>query len=206
MAEKSWYVSKDGVQLPGEMDTMGVKGLLASAPGHAILVWAPGMANWAAPSTLPEFASEPAPAMPAPAAAAPAAAPAPYARPAARVAMPAGVPSSRAELQQQAGVFKSLLDFSFEQYVTPKLVRAIYMVITVLVAIGVVLGVLGGIVSGLGAMRFSFVTGLITLIVSVVLVPVLAVIYLAMARIFLETVTVLFKVKDDVHAIAQRKE
>jgi hypothetical protein len=196
MAEKSWYVSKDGVQLPGEMDTPAVKALLAAEPGKAILVWSAGMANWAAPGTLPEFAAAPAPA-PAPAPAAP--------RPAPRVAMPAGFPGDRAALQAQAGVFKSLLDFSFEQYVTPKLVRAIYMVITVLIAIGVVLGVLGGLFSGLAAMRMSFISGLITIIVSVVILPVLAVIYLAMARIFLETVTVLFKVKDDVHKIAESK-
>ena len=43
------------------------------------------------------------------------------------------------------------------------------------------------------------------LFLGVVLVPILAIIYLSLARVFLETVTVLFKVKDDVHRIAERK-
>jgi hypothetical protein len=201
MADKSWYVSKDGTQLPGELDTAAVKALLAAEPGKAVLVWAPGMANWALPATLPDFAPEPAPAA---APAVPRPAPAPRAA-APRMAMPAGVPD-KAQLQEQAGVFKSLLDFSFEQYVTPKLVRAVYMVITVLMALAVVLGVLGGLFSGLAAMRMSFISGLVTIIVSVVIVPIAAVIYLSMARIFLETVTVLFKLKDDVHKIAERKD
>lgn len=202
MAEKSWYVSKDGTQLPGEMDTAAVKALLAREPGHAILVWAPGMANWAAPATLPEFAPEPAPVPVAPAAGATT----PSAPPA-RPAMPRPAIPSREQMQEHAGVFKSLLDPSFEHYLTPRLVRTVYIVLMVVIAIGVVLGVLGSLAGAFAAFRFGgALRGIGTLVVALVLIPLAALIYLALFRVFLETVTVLFKIKDDLHRIAEKKE
>jgi hypothetical protein len=52
-----WYYGKDGQQ-QGPVDEATIKSLLASgqlAPSD--LVWKEGMANWAAASTLPEFAN-----------------------------------------------------------------------------------------------------------------------------------------------------
>ncbi len=80
----AWMVVKDGAQLQGQHTDEQVNELIQGNPGSSFMVWRAGMAQWANPTTMPEFqtAAPPAPrqappAAPPPAAPMPAAAPAP---------------------------------------------------------------------------------------------------------------------------------
>jgi hypothetical protein len=184
MTQDRWFVSQDGVQLQGEHERAQVARLLAERPGAAFLVWKEGMAQWADPRALPEFAPPPSAPAPAPAAAAP---PRPYPH-SPRPAPPAEGP---------AGFFKALFDFRFEQFITPRIIGVVYALAMVLIGLGALFLVWSGLRSIYSGVRYDMgglaVRGLIYL----VLAPVLSLLYLAMVRVFLEGVLVLFKIKDN---------
>lgn len=211
MANEMWHVTVDGTQLPDEQETAQVRDLLARSAGKDVLVWTPGMAEWADPLTLPQFkaAAAPKPAAPAPA---PAAQPAPRPAPApaaARAVSPAPVssaprraplPVSADELNEQAGVFKALLDTSFETLLTPKLIKAVYILVMVVLALAVAAAIL----TSLAGFRAGIVTGLIGLVIAAVVVPFAAVLYLAIVRMSLEVVMAVFKIKEYTGYLAER--
>lgn len=210
MANEMWHVTVDGTQLPDEQETAQVRDLLARSAGKDVLVWTPGMAEWADPLTLPQFkaAAAPKPVAPAPAPApqparpAPAPAPVRSASPAAVSSAPrrAPLPVSADELNEQAGVFKALLDTSFETLLTPKLIKAVYILVMVVLA----LAVAGAILTSLAGFRAGIVTGLIGLVIAAVVVPFAAVLYLAIVRMSLEVVMAVFKIKEYTGYLAER--
>lgn len=204
MAEESFFVAVDGRQLDGEHDMGQVRQFCTQYAGRQVMVWNESLGSWTDPKTLPAFrvAAAPAPApAPAPAAApAPAPAPAPAA-PAARPMHPAAASAAAAGVAvglsaEETGALKGLLDFRFETFVGPKLIRMLYMVLVVLCG----LGALGGIVSGLSAMatslRFGSFFGIVTGVIMMVIGPVVAVFYLALMRTVLEGVQVLFQIRE----------
>jgi hypothetical protein len=211
MANDTWHVVVDGEQLPGQYEREQVEELLTKYTGKQVRVWKAGMAAWADPATLPEF---PAPA-PAPAPAAARSAPGPAAqgpsRPVeaaprasspspARGLRPAAAPISSEELQEQAGVFKALLDFNFNTVLTPKLIKAVYILVMAMLALGVV----GFFLSSLVGFRAGFGAGILGLVLSIVIMPIVAILYLALVRMSLEMIMAVYKIKEYTGILAEK--
>ena len=92
------------------------------------------------------------------------------------------------------GFMSSLFDFSFTSFVTTKIIKVLYVLITVLVAL-----------SWLGysaiAFRASAVFGVIVL---VIVGPLFGIIVLAFWRLVLESFVVVFRIAEDLRAVRER--
>lgn len=88
----------------------------------------------------------------------------------------------------------ALFDFGFTSFVTPKVVKVLYVLITVLLAL-----------TELGSLVFAFKIstgfGIISLLI---LCPISFLVYLAFWRILLEMFTVIFRAAEDIRAIRTR--
>lgn len=97
--------------------------------------------------------------------------------------------------QPDKGFFGSLYDFSFETFITPKLIRVFYAIVVIILSVisGVML--LASLASGeAGAIVFS-----------VIAVPIFYLLYMIITRIYFELVAAFFRVADDVQAIRRSK-
>ncbi|EME19397.1 DUF4282 domain-containing protein [Rhodococcus triatomae] len=95
---------------------------------------------------------------------------------------------------QASGFFQALFDFNFNSYVTPKVVKVLYILLTVLVALYVLIAVVAGFASG------EPVMGLVLLITA----PVIGLILLALFRISLEFYVAVIKISEDVKELKAR--
>lgn len=92
------------------------------------------------------------------------------------------------------GFFASLFDISFTSFVTPKIIKILYVLMMILL----------GLVA-LGYIVFAFsVNAILGLLVLIIIAPLMFFIYLALWRIALEIIMVIFKVSEDVRAIRDR--
>ena len=97
----------------------------------------------------------------------------------------------------QPGFFARLFDFSFETFITPTIIKAlfiIYLVVVALIAIGMVV--------------WAFVTqgvkvGLLALIIGV---PIYGFIYILVGRVWLELVVIFFRIHENTDALVAQKE
>ena len=94
--------------------------------------------------------------------------------------------------QQARGFLSSLFDFSFSSYVTPKLIRVIYVVVVVVAA----LTALGFLVT---AFEINILLGLVTL---VILAPLAFLFYVILYRVFLEVVMAVFTIAENTTRMA----
>ena len=92
------------------------------------------------------------------------------------------------------GFVGSLFDFGFNSFVTPKVVKVVY----VLIMAGLALAELGYLFF---AFKTSTVFGIISL---VILCPLSFFVYLALWRILLELFIVIFRIADDIRSIRER--
>jgi len=202
MSESTWFVAKDGQQLEGTYAAAEVSALVRDNPGAELIVWRNGMAQWAEPSAVPELAELLTPAPAAPVSQAP---PAPAAEAPRAAEEEAGPKPGLGDVKRHMGFVRSLFDLKFEAFITPKMITTFYVLGMILVGIGLLAMLftgLGSIISGFRFSRWGMVfIGLLWL----VLAPVLSIIYLAFFRMFFELVMVLFKIKDGVTTIADRK-
>lgn len=208
MAESRWYLSVDGQQ-EGDFTLEEVRSKIQKLQGRRVLVWTQGMAQWADPADLPQFrvapaaAPAPAPAAPAPA---PSVAPTPTASPATTMEeKPISSKLDKEAIVQQAGILKSLLDFRFEHFVTGKIIPVIYIILVVVIALFVVWAVLyRGFWGLISAIRFeSFALAIIAL-GTIIIAPLLGVLYLALLRIWFEFLIIVFRIKQDLTALVER--
>lgn len=105
--------------------------------------------------------------------------------------------SSRPQQQDQVdarGVVASLFDFGFDSFVTPKVVKVIYVLIMILIG----LGALG---FALTAFRVNAAFGIISLLI---LCPLFFFVNLALWRMVLELFIVIFRIADDIRHIRVR--
>lgn len=93
------------------------------------------------------------------------------------------------------GFFGTLFDFSFSEFLTPKIIKILYAIGLVLAAIGALVFIVAGFHRGAGA-------GIIFLIIS----PVVFVLYALGVRIYLEILLVLFRIAGRVDEIASRSK
>jgi Domain of unknown function (DUF4282) len=202
MSEETWIVAIDGQQIEGEHGAEQVRTLMRTNPGRQIVVWNDTMTAWADPATLSAFRAAPAPA-PAPRPAAPSASPAP--RPtalsgaaSAAAEFAARGPELKNAIQSDAKFFKGLLDFGFTEFITPKIIRTLYILSVALVA----LGFLGLVVSAIGmiftGIRLGSAISILFGVVFLALTPIIAIVQVTLARVFFELVLLLFRIKDAV--------
>src|SRR6185295_9330410 len=97
---------------------------------------------------------------------------------------PSGMPQGSPP-HMERGFFESLMDTRFNNLITPKLIRFLYVISMIGLAIGTVVFVIAGF-----AEKAS--TGIILLI----LAPIGALIYLIVIRLWLELIVVTFKIRD----------
>ena len=93
------------------------------------------------------------------------------------------------------GFFAALFDFSFSEFLTPKIIKILYGIGLVLAAIGALVFIGAGFHRGVGA-------GVIFLIVS----PLIFLLYALGVRIYLEILIVLFRIAGWVEEIASRSK
>jgi Domain of unknown function (DUF4282) len=209
MSEETWIIAIDGQQIEGEHGAEQVRTLMRTNPGRQIVVWNDTMTAWADPATLSAFRADPAPAAvtatapsPRPQVTSAAPAPRPTARPGASAASAAAAefaargPELRNAIQNDAKFFKGLLDFGFTEFITPKIVRTLYILSAALIALGF-LGLVGTAISSiLMGIRLSSGFSIIGGIVFLALTPVIAIIQITLARVFFELVLLVFRMKD----------
>lgn len=94
------------------------------------------------------------------------------------------------------GFFGGLFDFSFNNFITPTLIKIIYG----LSLLGIALFVLAGLIGGFISMGDSVLRGLGILVVT----PIIAFLYLLMARVYTESMVVLFKVAENLQEINRK--
>ncbi len=102
-----------------------------------------------------------------------------------------GYPAPPPSSGDQKGFIASLFDVSFSSFVTPTIIKVVYILVMILAG----LGFLGVAFSGF---TISLVFGLITLII---IAPLGFFVELALWRIALEIFMVIFRIGDDIHAI-----
>ncbi|MCP4899605.1 MAG: DUF4282 domain-containing protein [bacterium] len=101
---------------------------------------------------------------------------------------------------------KGLLDFRFETMIGRDVIRVVYLLLTVVIGFalaGMLVSGLGSIIAGL---RFSSASGVIIGLLTLLGAPILAAVELALIRVGLEVVIVLFKIHDNTTALADRVE
>ena len=101
---------------------------------------------------------------------------------------PSGLSSIPDPTKEGAGFFTALFDFSFTNFVTPILVRFVYLLATVALVASWLIFVIIGFGQGVG-------TGLATLILG----PIFVVIYLAVVRMTLEFYLSVVRMSEDIH-------
>lgn len=90
--------------------------------------------------------------------------------------------------REGAGFFTALFDFSFNNFVTPILVRFVYVLATVALAVTWLIFVIAGFANSLGAGLGALILG-----------PVFVVIYLAVIRMTLEFYLSVVRMSEDIH-------
>lgn len=96
----------------------------------------------------------------------------------------------------QPGFFARLFDFSFETFITPTIIKALFILYLVVVA----LMTLGMVVV---AFTQSVVVGLLALIIGV---PIFGFIYILMGRVWLELVVIFFRIHENTDALVAQKK
>ena len=87
------------------------------------------------------------------------------------------------------GFLAALFDFHFDTFITPKIIKAVYIVVTVIIGLTAVGFLLSAVLGG--------EPGLIVL--ALIGVPLAAIVYLAMARMTLELYFAVVRLSEDVH-------
>ena len=85
---------------------------------------------------------------------------------------------------EEKGFFGKLFDFSFEEFVTPTIIKVVYAIILVVIGIVSLVALIAALSSGEAG----------SIITAIVVVPVLALLYLILARIWMEVVVVIFRI------------
>ena len=106
----------------------------------------------------------------------------------------AGYPAPTQDVASAKGFVSSLFDFGFNSFVTPKVVKVVYVLIMI------VLG-LAGLAFAVSAFTYSAIAGILVLLI---VAPLFFFVYLALWRIALEIFVVIFRIADDLRAIRER--
>jgi len=93
----------------------------------------------------------------------------------------------------QGGFFSALFDFSFTEFIIPKVIKYVYL-LAILLAVG----------SALVFIVTGFAKGILYGLVCLVLSPLVLLLYIIVARIYMEMIVVLFKVEENTAKMARK--
>jgi hypothetical protein len=110
--------------------------------------------------------------------------------------MPNAMPNSMPSAGAAKGFFAGLFDFTFETFVALKVIKVLYGLFLLILALGILGGFGAAIVS---IFQGQVLAGLGMLIV----LPIAALIYLVMGRVYFELIIVMFKIAEDADEIAR---
>jgi len=83
----------------------------------------------------------------------------------------------------------SLFDFSFQSFVTPKIIKVVYVIVTAFIGLSIVFGLVTALATGEA----------LIIIFALILLPIGGIIYLALARMSLELYYAVIRPSEDVH-------
>jgi hypothetical protein len=98
-------------------------------------------------------------------------------------------------MDQQKGFFARLFDFSFSEFITTSIIKVLYVIAIIAAAI-VALGIL---VTGLMALSGDPLRG----VAMVILSPIAFILYVILARIYLELIIIIFRIEENTDKIVQ---
>jgi hypothetical protein len=98
-------------------------------------------------------------------------------------------------MEEPKGFFTTLFDFSFSEFIVPKIIKTLFGIGMLAAAVGALYFITWGFHSG-------FLAGLLTIILS----PVVFVFYVILVRVYLEVVMVLFRIADNTTRMVQSKK
>ncbi len=91
------------------------------------------------------------------------------------------------------GFFGSLFDFSFSEFITPRIIKLLFVLAIIVSGIAALVMFFAGIATG-GAGAFLAIIG----------APLLFLLYVIMARVWLEVIMVMFRIADNTDKLAER--
>ncbi|MCD4751333.1 MAG: DUF4282 domain-containing protein [Thermoanaerobaculales bacterium] len=203
MGENMWVVAKDGQQLQDTLSSAQVAELLREGSAAEFLIWREGMDQWTDPREVAEVAAL----LPPPAAGPPPVSPVPKTGGKVfHVASSSAAAKGRGlgGVTQHVGFVRSLFDFRFDAFITPRLITTFYVLGMIVVGITFLALLFSGFTSIVSGIKFSRWGMVFMGFLWLVLAPVLSIIYLAFVRMFFELVMVLFKIKDGITTLADR--
>lgn len=92
----------------------------------------------------------------------------------------------------EKGFFAALFDFSFTEFITPKIVKVLYGIAVVLAGIAACGFILAGCQQGAGG-------GIVAIIVA----PIVFLLYVIMARVWLEFIVAVFRIAENTRRMAE---
>lgn len=87
------------------------------------------------------------------------------------------------------GFFSALFDFNFSSFVTPKIIKIVYLVVTAVIAASLLFFIIAALLTG----------DALPIIGALIIGPLVALIYLALARMSLELYYAVIRLSEDVH-------
>ena len=98
-------------------------------------------------------------------------------------------------MEEPQGFFTTLFDFSFSEFIVPKILKVLYG-----------LGILGAAITAIGFIVNGFGAGVLGGIVMLILSPVIFVIGVILVRVYLEVIMVLFRIADNTAKMVQENQ
>jgi hypothetical protein len=95
--------------------------------------------------------------------------------------------------------FGTLFDTSFSSFITTKFIRVLYVVLILLVAVGSLFGVFG-----VSTALSEFMPWVIAFVLALPVTAVLFLVYVILARIWLEIIIVVFRMAENIQKMADR--
>jgi len=89
---------------------------------------------------------------------------------------------------------QKLFDFSFQEFITPSIIKIIFWIAIIFIGLGVLINIISAFSQGAGY-------GILSLIIS----PLVGLLFVIMTRIYLELVMVLFRIMGLLEGIAKEK-
>lgn len=102
---------------------------------------------------------------------------------------PAGTGFAADASAQGKNFFAALFDFSFSTFVTPKIIKIVYIILTAIIGLGLLFFLLTALISGEA----------LAIIGALVIGPIVALFYLAIMRMSLEMYYAVIRLSEDVH-------
>jgi hypothetical protein len=96
------------------------------------------------------------------------------------------------------GFFGALFDMSFSEFVTTKLIKLLYIILLLLIAIALVVAEISGLVTLFR--HGGFLQGLLMIVIA----PLGALLYVIVARMWMEIVIVLFRIAENTTDLVQQ--